>query len=41
VSAYLAGDADTEQYLNEVELRGDQYNGFILIAGDLDALYWL
>ena len=41
VSAYLAGDADTERYLSEVELHGDQYNGFILIAGDLDALYWL
>ena len=41
VSAYLLGKASTEQYLNEVEMRGDQYNGFILIAGDPDALHWL
>jgi len=41
VSAYLSGDTDAETYLRAVEARGDQYNGFILIAGDLDALYWL
>lgn len=41
VSAYLAGSVDAETYLKAVEARGDQYNGFILIAGDLDALYWL
>ncbi|MBI4207819.1 MAG: NRDE family protein [Betaproteobacteria bacterium] len=41
VSAYLAGGTDTETYLGQVEGRGDQYNGFILIAGELDALYWL
>jgi uncharacterized protein with NRDE domain len=27
--------------LKNVAGRGDQYNGFILIAGDLDALHWL
>lgn len=41
VSAYLAGEADAEAYLKHVAARGDQYNGFILIAGDLDALHWL
>jgi uncharacterized protein with NRDE domain len=41
VSAYLSGNTDAETYLRAVEARGDQYNGFILIAGDLDALYWL
>lgn len=41
VSAYLAGATDTQTYLRQVEARGDQYNGFIMIAGDLDALYWL
>jgi uncharacterized protein with NRDE domain len=41
VSAYLSGHTDTETYLREVAARGDQYNGFILIAGTLDALYWL
>lgn len=38
---YLAGSMGAETYLRAVEARGDQYNGFILIAGDLDALYWL
>lgn len=41
VSAYLAGEADAETYLKQVEARGEEYNGFILIAGELDALYWL
>ena len=41
VSAYLSSRTDTETYLREVAARGDQYNGFILIAGDLAALYWL
>jgi uncharacterized protein with NRDE domain len=41
VSAYLSSHTDTETYLREVAARGDQYNGFILIAGDLAALYWL
>lgn len=41
VRDYLAGNADAEAYLEAVAKRGDQYNGFILIAGDLDALYWL
>jgi len=41
VADYLAGDVDAETYLTAVEARGDQYNGFILIAGDVERLYWL
>lgn len=41
VSEYLTGDVDAKRYLQAVEARGDQHNGFILIAGDLDGLYWL
>jgi uncharacterized protein with NRDE domain len=41
VRDFLAGEMDAERYLNEVSLRGDQYNGFIAIAGDIERLYWL
>jgi len=41
VKDYLAGDIDAVAYLKSVEGRGELYNGFILIAGDLDALHWL
>lgn len=41
VSGFLAGRAGAAAYLRQVETEGGQYNGFILIAGDLDALYWL
>ena len=41
VKDYLAGDADAASYLRSVEGCGALYNGFILIAGDLDALHWL
>ncbi len=41
VSGFLAGDMDAEPYLEEVKASGAQYNGYILIAGDLDALYWV
>lgn len=40
VSGFLAGDGDTPSYLARVKAQGNRYNGFILIAGDLDALYW-
>lgn len=40
VSDFLAGRLDAPDYLELVKSRGAQYNGFILIAGDLDALYW-
>ena len=41
VSGFLTSDSDTETYLERVKAQGGQYNGFILIAGDLEALYWL
>jgi uncharacterized protein with NRDE domain len=41
VTEYLAGNVDVETYLRTVQRRGNEYNGFILIAGGLDALYWL
>ena len=41
VSGFLTSDSDTETYLQRVKAQGEQYNGFILIAGDLEGLYWL
>lgn len=41
VSGFLTSGADAEAYLEREKSQGDQYNGFILIAGDLEALYWL
>lgn len=41
VSGFLTGDSAASAYLGQIKSRGDQYNDFILIAGDLDALYWL
>lgn len=41
VSGFLADSTDTESYLERVRSQGDQYGGFILIAGDLETLYWL
>ncbi|HEX6003371.1 MAG TPA: NRDE family protein [Burkholderiales bacterium] len=41
VKDYLTSDVDARAYLESVEKRGAQYNGFIVIAGNLDALYWL
>jgi len=41
VSNYLASGDDAGLYLERVKSEGDQYKGFILIAGDLENLYWL
>lgn len=41
VRDFLAGRATAHDYLLEANARGDRYNGFILIAGDLERLYWL
>lgn len=41
VADYLKGTADAETYLNALQARGNEYNGYILIAGDVDRLYWL
>ncbi len=41
VSAFLTGSRDARTYLEQVQPHGARYGGFILIAGDLEALYWL
>ncbi|HEY4317236.1 MAG TPA: NRDE family protein [Herbaspirillum sp.] len=40
VSDYLAGDSTPEQYLKQLAPRAGNYNGFNLLVGDKDALYW-
>lgn len=40
VSEYLAGTEPAVACLERVKREADRYNGFILLAGDLDALYW-
>ena len=40
VTDFLSGKTDTEEYLSRVEAKADQYNGFSLIAGTVDALYY-
>lgn len=41
VRDYLTGTENTVDWLATVQAQGTQYNGFILIAGDANALYWL
>jgi uncharacterized protein with NRDE domain len=41
VADYLKCIADAESYLKALQARGNEYNGYILIAGDVDRLYWL
>lgn len=41
VSQFLIGNESTAGYLAQVAARGDEYNGFSLIAGELDALYFV
>lgn len=40
VSDYLEGDAGAEEYLHRVNASGMRYNGFNLLAGSADALYY-
>jgi uncharacterized protein with NRDE domain len=40
VSGFLAGEDHPNRYLERVSRRKDEYRGFILIVGSLDALYW-
>lgn len=40
VTDFLMGRSSAEEYLKKVEARADQYNGFSLIAGTVDALYY-
>ncbi|MFN7085515.1 MAG: NRDE family protein [Burkholderiales bacterium] len=40
VSNFLSGNENPVSYLAKVQAESDLYGGFVLIAGDLDALYW-
>jgi uncharacterized protein with NRDE domain len=40
VSDYLTGAEPPAAYLERVKREASEYGGFILLAGDLDALYW-
>ena len=40
VSNFLISTASTDAYLNDVIQKADQYNGFNLILGVMDDLYW-
>ncbi len=40
VSEFLMNGDQTEEYLKEVHLKADQYNGFNLLLGKLDQLYY-
>jgi uncharacterized protein with NRDE domain len=40
VADFLAGDLSAADYLAQVRARADAYNGFNLVLGDRDGLYW-
>ncbi|UII29287.1 NRDE family protein [Fulvivirga maritima] len=40
VSDFLSGNEDAKGYLEKVEAKGQQYNGFNLICGDVNGLYY-
>jgi uncharacterized protein with NRDE domain len=41
VSDYLASQMDPAEYLNKVAALAKQYNGFNLVAGNIDSLYYM
>jgi uncharacterized protein with NRDE domain len=41
VSGFLTGDIPARPYLEQIQSQGEQYNDFILIAGNLDEMFWL
>ena len=41
VSRYLLGDTEPLDYLREIEPRAHEYNGFNLLVGDLDRIFYL
>ena len=41
VTDFLLGKTSGEEYLKKVAARADQFNGFSLIAGTVDSLYYL
>lgn len=40
VADYLRGDLDAQAYLADLARRPDLYNGYNLVLGDRDTLYW-
>ena len=40
VAGFLSGTLDAADYLAQVIARGDVYNGYNLVLGDRDRLYW-
>jgi len=40
VSDFLASEQEASEYLEQVEARAQQYNGFNLLAGDLDRIFF-
>ena len=40
ISDYLIDDAPPDDYLNQIKTDADRYNGFNLLVGDKDALYY-
>ncbi len=40
VTDFLESDLDTATFLNRLKTRAQQFNGFNLLAGDPDSLYW-
>jgi uncharacterized protein with NRDE domain len=41
VSGYLRGAQSPEAYVQSMRIRGDLYNGFNLIVGTMDELWWI
>lgn len=40
VSDFLINDYQSEEYLKEIHLKADQYNGFNLVVGTIEQLYY-
>ena len=40
VADYLKGDEDAPAYLRRIAFEADAYNGFNLVLGDTQAMYW-
>jgi uncharacterized protein with NRDE domain len=40
VSGYLSGDASPAEYVEQVSSKASQYNGFNLLVGDRNRLFW-
>lgn len=40
VAGFLTGSQSAAEYLDSIVARGDVYNGYNLVLGDRDSLYW-